>query len=870
MKNPAAFIFQQISLFLLLLLSLHANLFAQHQGKTVIGLTAGSSCQTSDLRNDKGGFGLSLTLGKEFPTTAASPLAFELRARLLYARQYGLNPYPSYDISQNNALNGQRGPNYLQYPSSYGISRGFAYLNHRTTVGELGAEGVLTFNRLRQKGLLLSLYGGLGIDWYLTKTDQLNDFSQQAYYAEYADIDPNASQSSIRKTLRNKLDGQYETLADGFSPGGEINLMPSLGIEAGWQITPGFALIAGHRTTFTRDNIIDGQQWADERNDLYHYNYFGLKFSFDQRKKQSPKPRITFIHPATNPATTAYPEYSLEAKIKHVRSAADIRLLLNGHEQPFQFYNETLLSNLHLRPGRNEVSITATNEVGSDHKVAIIVLEGTVIQTPPPPPPPPSQMEKPRVEITIPAKSYVETFDAQANIRAEILHVPYRKDVHLYVNGYEVSQFQYDGRYLNALVNLHPRANSIRIKAFNPAGSDEDKVTIVLKERIQTPPPPAGNPPQVNITKPADNSSTRQPDISFAANTRFVNNRSDIRLFLNGKSLSSFSFDGKQIRAQIRLSKGSNTILVKVVNPFGESQDKVRITYSTPPPAGNPPQVNITKPADNSSTQQPDISFAANTRFVNNRSDIRLFLNGKSLSSFSFDGKQIRAQIRLSKGSNTILVKVVNPFGESQDKVRITYSTPPPATPKPIITFIKPAKKGERTRKTPYALQVKIEHVRGQKDISLKVNNKEIKGFTYDSRSKMLRANITLKAGNNPIEVSAVNEAGRSRANSGVYYEKARPTGGVKPTVEIVSITQPVGNPSHPNIAPSGMTAQTKNVSKKSEISLTLNGQAIDFDFQPETGLVTASFTLERGTSVLKIKVSTRQGQAEDEETISW
>ena len=776
MKNPAAFIFQQISLFLLLLLSLHANLFAQHQGKTVIGLTAGSSCQTSDLRNDKGGFGLSLTLGKEFPTTAASPLAFELRARLLYARQYGLNPYPSYDISQNNALNGQRGPNYLQYPSSYGISRGFAYLNHRTTVGELGAEGVLTFNRLRQKGLLLSLYGGLGIDWYLTKTDQLNDFSQQAYYAEYADIDPNVSQSSIRKTLRNKLDGQYETLADGFSPGGEINLMPSLGIEAGWQITPGFALIAGHRTTFTRDNIIDGQQWADERNDLYHYNYFGLKFSFDQRKKQSPKPRITFIHPATNPATTAYPEYSLEAKIKHVRSAADIRLLLNGHEQPFQFYNETLLSNLHLRPGRNEVSITATNEVGSDHKVAIIVLEGTVIQTPPPPPPPPSQMEKPRVEITIPAKSYVETFDAQANIRAEILHVPYRKDVHLYVNGYEVSQFQYDGRYLNALVNLHPRANSIRIKAFNPAGSDEDKVTIVLKERIQTPPPPAGNPPQVNITKPANNSST----------------------------------------------------------------------------------------------QQADISFAANTRFVNNRSDIRLFLNGKSLSSFSFDGKQIRAQIRLSKGSNTILVKVVNPFGESQDKVRITYSTPPPATPKPIITFIKPAKKGERTRKTPYALQVKIEHVRGQKDISLKVNNKEIKGFTYDSRSKMLRANITLKAGNNPIEVSAVNEAGRSRANSGVYYEKARPTGGVKPTVEIVSITQPVGNPSHPNIAPSGMTAQTKNVSKKSEISLTLNGQAIDFDFQPETGLVTASFTLERGTSVLKIKVSTRQGQAEDEETISW
>ncbi len=773
MKNPAAFTFRQIGFLAILLLTLQLNLPAQNPGKTIIGLTAGGSCQTSDLRNDKGGFGLSLTLGKEFPTTTTSPLAFELRARLLYARQYGLNPYPTYQLENNTALNGSKGPNYLQYPNSYGITQGFAYLNHRTTVGELSAEGVLTFNRLRQKGFLLSIYGGLGLDWYLTKTDQLHDLFQQAYYAEYAGIDPDASQRSIRKQLRNSLDGRYETLADGFSSEGNIKLMPSLGLEAGWQITPHFALIAGHRTTFTRDNIIDGQQWADDRNDLYHYNYFGLKWSIDKYQKRPQKPRITFIRPATNPATTPYPEYSLEAKIKYVHSAADIRLRLNGHELPFQFYNETLLANLYLQAGRNELSIIATNEAGSDHKVAIIVLEGgVIIQTPPPPP----QAKKPRVEITLPAKSYVETFENPAKLRAEILYVPHRQDVHLYVNGYEINRFEYDGRYLNAFVDLHPGSNSVRIRAFNPAGSDEDKVTIVLKERIQPPPPPAGNPPQVNITKPADNSST----------------------------------------------------------------------------------------------QHADLQLQANTRFVNNRSDIRLFLNGQNINNFAFDGKQIRAQVRLAKGGNTILVKVFNPFGESQDKVRITYNPPPPATPKPIITFIKPAKKGERTRKTPYALQVKIEHVRGKKDISLSVNGKEVKDFTYDSRSKMLRAGIALKAGDNPIEVSAVNQTGRSRKSSGVYYEKERPTSGEKPVVEIVSITQPVGNPSHPNMAPSGMTAQTQNVHKKSEISLTLNGQAIDFDFQPDTGLVTASFTLERGTSVLKIKVSTRQGQAEDEETISW
>ncbi len=873
-------VFAKVAIFFLLFTWATASgLLAQNPGKTIIGLTAGTSCQSSDVRNDKGGFGASLTLGKEFPTTPDAPLAFELRARLLYARQYGLNPFPSYNIRNNTALNGTSGPNYLQYPAEYNIPNGFAYLNHRTTVGELGFEGVITFHQLRQKGLLLSLYGGLGLDWYLTQTDQLKNlfaFGEQPYYDEYASIDPNASQSNIRRQLRNSLDRHYETTADGFSEAGTINLMPSLGIEAGWQITPDFALIAGHRTTFTRDNIIDGQQWADDRNDLYHYNYLGLKFTLN-KKKRLKKPVITVIHPATNPATTPYPDYTLDAKIRHVNSAANIRLLLNGRDIPFQFYNENLLTNLRLRPGRNEVSITATNTAGSDHKVVLIILEGTVVQspiphpTPTPPPTPPPSLRKPEVHITVPAKRYVETFEANVTVQANILYVPHREDVRVFVNGYEMSRFQYDGQRLNAYIALRPGSNTVRIRAINPAGHDEDKVTIVLKEHISTPPPPpppAGPAPQVNITWPADNSSTQQPAVQLRANIRHVQNRRDIRVLLNGKSISDFSFDGQQLRANLHLQNGSNTIIVKAVNPFGESQDKVRISLSSPPPTGPAPQVNITRPANNSSTQQPAVQLRANIRHVQNRRDIRVLLNGKSISDFSFDGQQLRANLHLRNGSNTILVKAVNPFGESQDKVRISLSSPPPS-PKPVITFINPAKKGERARKTPYALQVKIEHVRNKNDLELKVNGQKVRNFTYDSRSKMLRANISLKKGSNPIEITAVNEAGRSSASSSVVYETGRPVE-AKPKVEITSITQPVGNPSNPNIAPSGLVAQTENVSKKSEISVTVNGENVDFSFNPKSGEITASFMLERGNSTIIVRVSTRHGQAQDKEVISW
>ncbi len=766
----------------LALLWLSFPLLSQNNGaSTVIGLSAGTSCQTSDVRTDKGGFGLSLTAGKEFSGSASSPLAFELRGRLLFARQYGLDPFPTSGIDNNSALNGKEGPDYLQYPAAYQLNKGFAYLNHRSTVGELALEGVLTFQQLRQKGLLLSLYGGLGADWHLTKVNQRDAFGEP-YYDLYTSIDTDAPARSRIKELKAGLDDTYETIADGYTPGGSINFMPSLGIELGWQITPNFALLAGHRTTFTLDNIIDGQQWEDDRNDLYHYTYAGLKFNLPGR--QSPrlkKPLITIIRPATNPATVSYPDYSLEARVKRVHSAADIRLRLNGRDIPFQFYGENLLANLRLHPGRNEVAITATNEAGSDHKVVILILEGQIIQQPPlPPPPPPSGPAKPQVNITLPAKKYSETFEPNVTVKAEILNVPHRRDVRVFVNGYEMSQFQYDGRYLNAYIALRQGSNTVRITGTNPAGTDSDKVTIVLKERINLPPPP-------------------------------------------------------------------------------------------PPPSGPKPQVQITKPADGSSTQQPNIRLSANIRHVDSRKDVQLLLNGRKITAFNFNGQQLSAQLQLVKGSNTIIVKAANAFGESQDKVRITFAPapPPPSGPKPLITFIKPGRKGERTRNKTYALQVKVENVRGKKDIKLKVNGKSVQNFTYDSRSKILKANIALVKGENPIEVQAVNEAGKATAGSSLHYEKGRPTG-PKPEVEITNITQPVGNPFNPNVAGCSMAATVKNVNKKEQISVMLNGSTVPFNFDKSAGKVEADLVLQQGDNELVVKVATPAGNAEDKRTVVY
>ena len=204
-------------------------------GYTTFGINGGWSYQTSDVRAAPGGFGFGLTLGKNLYYQPGAPLSFDLRGRLLYARQFGLDHFRSFDIDNNEALNGDRSLDYTSYPAGLGVGDGFVFQNHRTDLGELALEGVLTLNQLKERtGFLASLYGGVGLDWYRTRIDQANPFGLE-YFTEYSSIDPSRPKASIRKDLSNTiLDGVYESNADGFTNSGKLGLMPSVGVELGY------------------------------------------------------------------------------------------------------------------------------------------------------------------------------------------------------------------------------------------------------------------------------------------------------------------------------------------------------------------------------------------------------------------------------------------------------------------------------------------------------------------------------------------------------------------------------------------------------------------------------------------------------------
>jgi len=81
----------------------------------------------------------------------------------------------------------------------------------------------LSFNQLRERtNIILALYGGIGLDWYGTLSDQ-KDASGNIYDYDNLNIPTSSNRQKIKSTLENARDGSYETRADGFGDAGNLD-----------------------------------------------------------------------------------------------------------------------------------------------------------------------------------------------------------------------------------------------------------------------------------------------------------------------------------------------------------------------------------------------------------------------------------------------------------------------------------------------------------------------------------------------------------------------------------------------------------------------------------------------------------------------
>jgi hypothetical protein len=553
-------------------------------------------------------------------------------------------------------------------------------------------------------GLFFSLYGGGGFYYYLTHIDQADSFGE-AYYEAYAGLDGRPGQN--RRALRNDiLDGSFETVADNLNRAGTMNLAPSLGLEAGIQLTPRFALLIGHRITFSGDNLLDGHQWEDSRGDWYHYTNLGLAWTISagREKTREKAPQISIIFPKPLPHNAANSNGLVKARVTGVDKSSNIACTVNGQQMPFDFYNGDLTISFPLVPGQNTVQIRAFNDTGRDIETALIIFRptggGTGVtppappQQPPAPPrplpqPPPAAGKKPNVDFADPSTDPFYTQSASVQIRVQVEEISDKNNIRMEVNGQSRSDFYFNPskKEVTATLSVQTGNTEIKVWASNSYGTDEDKLTIVRTEPQPPPPPPPPPPaapkPVITFSVPAQPGAVaiRTPYV-VKASILHIKGAAGLTFLVNSKATKAFQFDKGQFSANIDLNEGRNDIEIKAKNQAGETVAQTYVTLrKTRPqdPRGNKPEVTITlvtQPASN--PFNPNLATStleATVKNVPSRQQIAFTINDQAVTDFEFDPATgaFRAVLRLERGSNKVVLKATTRAGTDQDERTIDF-----------------------------------------------------------------------------------------------------------------------------------------------------------------------------------------------------
>jgi large repetitive protein len=820
-------------------------------GYYTFGLNGGLAYQQADIPTTLEGYGLGMTLAKNLYYQPGALFSFDIRGRALYSQTKGQDYFRSYGIQDNDALNGTLNLDY----TTEGGGPGFVFQNNKTDHAELGLEGVINFNKLREAtNVNLSLFGGIGLDWYNAKTDQ----SDRAglYSDRYLGIDTLGSVSYIKNQLKTQiLDGKYETAVN---ETGKLGFMPSLGVELGYQFTPRFSMGIGHKVTFTKTDLFDGHQWENNGNltgddDIHHYTNLHMRWIIDDNSKKLRAPIVDITNPALSPHTTRNPTFDIRATVKNVSSAMDIQFTVNGYRETFEFKKENLKSIIRLRPGNNEVVVTATNNAGSDSDIVNIFYEEPIIDNGP-------DYVYPTVDITNPPYDDYRTDQDLFEVRAQIRNVSNRNDVEVTINGRIINNFDFRNGSLSARADLIEGRNMIRIGVRNNDGFASDETTIILEESV------INRPPSVNITTPyTDPYVTTTSNVSIEANVYNVENKQDIRFTIDGYESYDFTFVNNVFFANINVNNDQTVVVISAFNNTGDDSDSVVILWEeNEEPVEDQPVVTITStsqptadPFDPTNCRSTVIATILN---VQDRNDIEAFLNGQRFTDFDFNNNTqiLKATVRLVEGSNQIRITATNTAGYDEDTaVTEGCNTQTNEEKPPIVTITQPSDNQKFTQPE-ITIKATVLNISSRSDINFEVNGNQFNSFSYDKFTNVVSANITLEKGNNTVFIEAQNNDGTASDQINIIYQEIQITRPPK-----VTIQQPVNNSivANPQVE---LIANVLNVETKEAIDIYLNGSIVNnFSYNNTTKEIRAMLTLKNGNSSIKV-VGTNDAGSDD------
>ena len=394
---------------------------------------------------------------------------------------------------------------------------------------------------------------------------------------------------------------------------------------------------------------------------------------------------------------------------------------------------------------------------------------------------------------------------------------------------------------LQATVSLMPGANTFTITAQNNCGKEVKSITVNYNPCIN---------PTIIITNPSSRDITvTSPSYVFSAIVQNISNRQGISLFVNNTSISNFTFNASTglIQSNLLLNAGSNAIRVEALNNCGTISASTTIIYNN----CIVPQLQLINPSASGSTVSTSaINIKVNATGFMTRNEFTILHNGVQISNFTMNNNLLEIPLQLSLGLNTITINGTNLCGSDATSFTVNYQN----CVAPIISLITPATNISSTITGAYRCRMKVENSQ-QNNIQVMLNNQQITNFTYNAATKILEASLTLITGANTIVINASNPCGTDVETIYINNENCK-----SPTVVINGTNNAtVVNSSYT------WTAQIQNIANAQGISVSHNGNPINFDYS--NGVVTCFSTLQLGNNTFL--VSAKNGCGKDSKSLT-
>ncbi len=494
---------------------------------------------------------------------------------------------------------------------------------------------------------------------------------------------------------------------------------------------------------------------------------------------KSPEVRIT--RPTSNPYNSEAQIVPLKAEVKNVSSKNDIIFKING-KRTYNFeldgyLGSTITANIPLEVETTNVSIRVSNAYGNDTDTQKIVYC------------PPNGYtnnntgnnngSRPRVRISSPSANPYNSTESTVPVTATVENVNSKNDITFTVNGQRRTNFNYSSYTdkFTANVPLNGERTEVIIRAVNNYGNDSDDLTIVYY-------PPTVLRPQVTITKPMNDPHTTQSgNERIKATVTNVNSKADINVKINNQPILNFDYSNSrnEVTFTANLNPGTNTVHIKATNSAGSDSDDVVINYN----AIERPTVEIIKPGTDPYTSgTATATVIAVVRNVDSKNDITFKVNGKTTNNFNYSALsgKVSSTINLENGNNNVYIKATNEAGSDSDDTVIKYNKPtrPVNTgpgqfnqvKTPTVTITQPHESPFTVSSEQVKILATLTNVNSSRDVSFKMNGKNIRGFQYQPSTGRFEGTVTLKEGNNNIVITGRNGSKTASDNTRLVYEE--------------------------------------------------------------------------------------------------